>query len=201
MKRYIDKERIPGLTIEYDGYLSIIIRRLLSRDGANRHPELIPGSSVGTIWVDNPDIAEIKRNPTKSNWYVFLKKNGWSDYGENLVHIPNPSWEEAYAMAKTFTGKFISYDFPVTRDSFCDTSFIRFPKAMENILKAGFMDSLIQWESLNNLSLQATLDYPNHYDDYNSNMNVYYWEGHLDRNCLLKGKLQLHKSETETYSK
>lgn len=104
-------------------------------------------------------------------------------------------------MAKTFAGKLISYDFPVTRDSFCDTSFIRFPKAMDNILKAGFLDSLIQWESLNNLSLQATLDYPDHYDDYNSNMNVYYWEGQLDRSGLLKGKLQLHKSETETYSK
>ncbi|MCM1140242.1 MAG: hypothetical protein NC453_16875 [Muribaculum sp.] len=91
MKRYIDKERIPGLTIEYNGHLSIIIRRLLIRDEANKYPELISGSCVGTIWADNPDVAEVKRNPTKANWYVFLKKNGWSDYGENLVKIPNPS--------------------------------------------------------------------------------------------------------------
>lgn len=194
-------EIIPGLTIEYKGNLSLMVKRMLIKSGQQLLPQIISGNSVGTIWVDSPDIAEIKRNPTKSNWYVFLKKNGWSDYGGNLVHIPNPSWEEAYAMAKTFAGKHISYDFPVRRDSFCDTSFIRFPKAMDNILKAGFLDSLIQWESPNNLSLQATLDYPDHYDDYNSNMKVYYWEGHLDRNSLLKGKLQLHKSETETYSK
>lgn len=192
---------IPGLTIEYKGNLSLMVKRVLIKSGQQLLPQLISGNSVGTIWVDNPDIAEIKRNPTKSNWYIFLKKNGWSDYGENLVHIPNPSWEEAYAIAKTFAGKLISYDFPVTRDSFCDTSFLCFPKAMDKILKAGCLDSLIQWESLNSLSLQATLDYPDHYDDYNSNMNVYYWDGHLDRNGLLKGKLQLHKSETETYSK
>jgi hypothetical protein len=131
----------------------------------------------------------------------FSKKNGWSDYGENLVKIPNPSWEEAYAMAKTFSVKLVSYDLPITRDSFFETSFLCFPKAMDNILKAGYLDSLIQWESLNSLYLQASLDYPGHYDDYNSDMNIYYWEGHLDRNGILKGKLQLYKSETEIYLK
>lgn len=192
---------IPGLTIEYKSDLSIMAKRVLMTSGQNLLPQLIPGNSVGTIWEENHDIAEIKRNPTKSNWYVFLKKNGWSDYGENLVKTPNPSWEEVYAMVKTFTGKVISYDYPITKDSFCRTGFLCFPKAMDNILKAGYLDSLIQWESLNSLALQATLDYPDHYDDYNSNMNAYYWEGHLDRNGILKGKLQLHKSETETYSK
>lgn len=201
MKRYIDKERIPWLTIEYNGHLSIIIRRLLIRDGANKHPELILGSCVGTIWEGNPDVAEVKRNPTKANCYIFLKKNGWSDYGENLVKIPIPSWEEAYAMAKTFSGKLVSYDLPITRESFCETSFIRFPKAMGNILKAGYLDILIQWQSLDNLSLQPILDYPDHYDDYDPNVKVFYWEGQLDRSGLLKGKLQLQISETETYSK
>jgi hypothetical protein len=192
---------ISGLTIDYTGDLSLMIKRMLMKSGQKLLPQLIPGDSVGTIWEEDPDIAEIKRNPTKSNWYVFLKKNGWSDYGENLVKIPNPSWEEAYAMAKTFTGKFVSYDLPITRESFCETSFLCLPKAMENILKAGYLDSLIQWQSLNNLSLRATLDYPDHYDDYNSNIKVFYWESQLDRSGLLKWKLQLHKLETETYSK
>lgn len=192
---------IPGLTMVYDGDLSILVKNMLMRSGGNQHPELIPGSSDGTIWEDNPDVAEVKRNPTRANWDVFLHKYGWSNCGENaLVHIPNPSWEEAYAMAKTFTGKPVSYDFPITRDSFCEASFLCFPKAMGNILKAGYLDSLIQWGSLNSLSLQATLDYPDHYDDYDSKMKVFYWEGQLDRNGFLKGKLQLHKSETETYS-
>ena len=192
---------ISGLTIDYTGELSLMAKRMLMKSGQKLLPQLIQGDSVGTIWEEDPDIAEIKRNPTKSNWYVFLKKNGWSDYGENLVKIPNPSWEEAYAMAKTFTGKLVSYYLPITKDSFCEISFLCFPKAIDNILKAGYMDSLIQWQSLNNLSLQATLDYPDHYDDYNSNIKVFYWEGQLDRSGLLKGKLQLHKSETETYSK
>lgn len=72
---------------------------------------------------------------------------------------------------------------------------------MDNILKAGYLDSLFQWQSLNNLSLQATLDYPDHYDEYDSNVKVFYWEGQLDRSGLLKGKLQLQMSETETYLK
>lgn len=201
MRRELDIKDIPGLTIEYDGDLSLIIKNLLLKSGGNLHPELIPGSCVGTIWEDNPDVEELKRNPTKSNWYIFLKKNGWSDYGENLFHVPNPAWEEAYAMAKTFTGKLVSYDLPITRDSFCETSFLCFPKAMDNILKAGYLNSLIEWESLNSLSIQATLDYPDHYNDYGSAMKVFYWEGRLDMDGLLKGKLQLNKSETETYSK
>lgn len=72
---------------------------------------------------------------------------------------------------------------------------------MGNILKAGYLDILIQWQSLDTLSLQAILDYPDHYDDYDPNVKVFYWEGQLDRSGLLKGKLQLQISETETYSK
>ena len=90
---------ISGLTIDYTGELSLMAKRMLMKSGQKLLPQLIQGDSVGTIWEEDPDIAEIKRNPTKSNWYVFLKKNGWSDYGENLVKIPNPSWEEAYSLA------------------------------------------------------------------------------------------------------
>lgn len=201
MRREIAMNEIPGLTMGFDGDLSILVKNMLMRSGGNLHPKLVPGSSDGTIWEDNPDVAEVKRNPTRANWDVFLHKYGWSDYtGDNLVHIPNPTWEEAYAMAKTFTGRVVSYDFPVEKDSFCETSFLCFPKAMNNILKAGYLDCVIQWESLNRLSIEATLDYPDHYNDYNSNMKVFYWTGILDRNGFLKGKLQLHKSETETYS-
>lgn len=67
-------EIIPGLTIEYKGNLSLMVKRMLTKSGQQLLPQLISGNSVGTIWVDNPDIAEIKRNPTKSNWYIFLKK-------------------------------------------------------------------------------------------------------------------------------
>jgi len=103
-------------------------------------------------------------------------------------------------MAKTFTGKVVSFNLPISKDSFCETSFLCFPKAMNNILKAGYLDCNIEWESLNRLSVEATLDYPDHYDECDSNMKVFYWTGGLDRNGLLTGKLQLHKSEKETYS-
>jgi len=201
MRKEIKMNEIQGLTIEYDGELAIFVKNILLKCGANLHPELILGSSVGTIWEDNLDVAEVKRNPTRANWAVFLHKYGWSTCGcDNLVHIPNPPWEEAYAMAKTFTGKIVSYDYPINKESFCETSFLCFPKAMNNILKAGYLNAFIEWESLNCLSLEATLDYPDHYDDYDSNMKVFYWTGILDRNGFLKGKLQLNKSETETYS-
>lgn len=201
MRKEIEMNEIPGLTIEYDGDLSIVVKNMLLKCGANLHPELIPGSSVGTIWEDNPDVAELKKNPTRANWDVFLHKYGWSNCGgDDLVHIPNPSWEEAYAMAKTFTGKIVSYDYPVSKESFFETSFLCFPKAMSNILRAGYLNAVIEWESLNRLSVEATLDYPDHYDDYDSNMKVFYWTGIFDRNGFLKGKLQLNKSETETYS-
>lgn len=191
---------IPGLTIDYRSELSLVIRRILMRSGAKIHSELIPGSSIGTMFENDSDVAEVKRNPTKANWHIFLKKNGWNDFGENLAHIPNPSWEEAYAMAKTFTGKAVSFDLSVTRDSFCETSFPCFPKAMDNIIKAGYLDCLIAWESINNILLEATLNYPDHYNDYSSDMKIFYWTGVLDRNGCLKRKLQLHKSEKETYS-
>lgn len=72
MRREIDIKEIPGLTIDYDGDLSIIVKNILLKCGATLHPELIPGSSAGTIWEDNPDVDEVKRNPTKANWDVFL---------------------------------------------------------------------------------------------------------------------------------
>lgn len=168
MRREIDIKEIPGLTIDYDGDLSLIVKNILIKCGANLHPEPLPGSSAGTIWEDNPDVAEVKRNPTTANWDIFLHKYGWSNCGGNsLVHIPNPSWEETYAMAKTFTGRVVSYDYPVTKDSFCETSFLCFPKAMNNILKAGYLNAVIEWESLNCLSMEATLEYPDHYEDMN----------------------------------
>lgn len=195
------KSMIPGLTIEYDGTLTHVALMYLLGRSKTIYPEVLPGDSVGTIFENNEDVAELKRNPTCANWKIFLEKYGWNDYDDRLFRFPNPSWEEAYAMAKTFTGKVVSFNLPVNRESFCETSFLCFQKAMNNILKAGYLDCDIEWESLNRLSVEATLDYPDHYDDYDSNMKVFYWTGLLDRNGFLKGKLQLHKSETETYSK
>lgn len=99
MRREIALNEIPGLTIDYDGDLSIVMKNLLLKHGAKLYPQLIPGSSIGTIWEDNPDVAELKRNPTKANWEVFLEKHGWDELSGRLVHIPNSSWEETYAMA------------------------------------------------------------------------------------------------------
>jgi len=76
MRKEIEMNEIPGLTIEYDGDLSIVVKNTLLKCGANLHPELIPGSSAGTIWEDNPDVAEVKRNPTRANWDAFLHKYG-----------------------------------------------------------------------------------------------------------------------------
>lgn len=194
------KSMIPGLTIDYDGTITRVLATFLMGRGKTLYPELLPGESIGTIFENNDDIAELKRNPTCANWKIFLEKYGWNDYDDRLFRFPNPSWEEAYAMAKTFSGKVVSFNLPVNRESFCETSFLCFPKAMNNILKAGYLDCDIEWESLNCLSVQATLDYPEYYGDYDSNMKVFYWSGVLDRNGFLKGKLQLHKSETETYS-
>lgn len=160
---------------------------------------MLPGESIGTILENNEDIAELKRNPTCANWKIFLEKYGWNNYDDRIFCFPNPSWEEAYAMAKTFSGKVVSFNLPVSRESFGNTSFLCFPRAMKNIQKAGYLDCDIEWESLNCLSVQATLDYPEHYADYDSNMKVFYWTGVLDRNGFLNGKLQLYQSETETY--
>jgi len=38
---------------------------------ADFYPEIIPGSSIGTVFENNPDVAEIKRNPTAANCHVY----------------------------------------------------------------------------------------------------------------------------------
>ncbi len=196
----VTANEIPGLTIDCPEFLSLKKYNTLLKYGAELIPELIPGSRKGTILESNPDVAELKINPTVANWSVFLTKNDWVDFVPRLVKSGDLSWIEAYAITKTFTDRYVWYAYPVTKDSFCDTSFLHFPKAMNNILKSGYLNCDIKWESLNCLSLEATLDYPDHYGDYDTNMKVLYWSGMLDRNGFLKGKLQLHQSETETYS-
>ena len=39
-------------------------------------PYLVPGSSIGAILESDPDVHEIKKNPTYRNWHMFLDKIG-----------------------------------------------------------------------------------------------------------------------------
>lgn len=58
----------------------------------------------------------------------------------------------------------------------------------------------ISWSQTDYLDIQATLDYREHYPDHNADgMSVFYWYGQLDRNGILRGKLQLRKDDKETY--
>lgn len=52
-------------------------------------PELVPGSSQGTMLENDPDVEIVKRNPTKLNWYLFLTKKGFRDDGYRLINIDN----------------------------------------------------------------------------------------------------------------
>lgn len=83
---------------------------------------------------------------------------------------------------------------------FSEDSFMCFPKAMRHILKHGSLDCTVNWSQTDYLDLWATLDYPNHYPEQNSKgMSVFIWYGQIDRNGVLRGKLELRKSDKEKY--
>ena len=98
-------------------------------------PELVPGSSQGTMLENDTDVEIVKRNPTRLNWYLFLTKKGFRDDGDRLINIDNNDWPIRYALARTFSGKNVAYDLKVTTDMFCQESFLCFPEAMNHIIK------------------------------------------------------------------
>lgn len=165
-------------------------------------PELVPGSSKGTILEDDPDVEIVKSNPTRLNWYLFLTKKGFADIGNQLVNEDNNDWPIRYALARTFTGISVNYELKVNAGMFDTKSFLCFPKAMENILKHESIDCTINWSVTDFLDVWATLDYDWHYPGRKSDgMSVFYWYGQLDRNGVLRGKLELRKEDKQTYRK
>lgn len=163
-------------------------------------PELVPGSSQGTMLENDPDVEIVKRNPTRLNWYLFLTKKGFRDDGDRLINIDNNDWPIRYALARTFSGKNVTYDLKVTADMFCQESSLCFPEAMNHIIRHGTLDCTISWSQTDYLDVRATLNYREHYPDRDADgMSVFYWYGQLDRNGILRGKLQLRKDDKETY--
>ncbi|WP_304648814.1 hypothetical protein, partial [uncultured Duncaniella sp.] len=82
-------------------------------------PELVPGSSQGTMLENDPDVEIVRRNPTRLNWCLFLTKKDFRDDGDRLINIDNNDWPIRYALARTFSGKNVAYDLKVTADMFC----------------------------------------------------------------------------------
>ena len=80
-----------------EGHSQVLINRPLTRleefiFSKNRDvlkPELVPGSSQGTMLENAPDVEIVKRNPTRLNWYLFLTKKGFRDDGDRLINIDN----------------------------------------------------------------------------------------------------------------
>lgn len=52
-------------------------------------PELVPGSSPGTMLENDTDVEIVKQNPTRLNWYLFLTKKGFHDDSDRLINIDN----------------------------------------------------------------------------------------------------------------
>lgn len=191
-----------------EGHSQVLINRPLTRleefiFSKNRDvlkPELVSGSSQGTMLENDPDVGIVKRNPTRLNWYLFLTKKGFLDDGDRLINIDDNEWPIRYALARTFSGKNVAYDLKVTADMFCQESFLCFPEAMDHIIRHGILDCTISWSQTDYLDIQAALDYREHYPDLNADgVSVFYWYGQLDRNGILRGKLQLKKDDKETY--
>ena len=192
-----------------EGHSQVLINRPLTRleefiFSKNRDvlkPELVPGSSQGTMLENAPDVEIVKRNPTRLNWYLFLTKKGFQDDGDRLINIDNKEWPIRYALARTFSGLNVEYELKVTAEMFDGISFMCFPEAMKHILKAGYLDCTINWSQTDYLDLWATLDYPDHYPDRNADeVHLYYWYGQLDRNGILRGKLELRSDKSEKYN-
>lgn len=163
-------------------------------------PELMPGSSRGTMLENDTDVDIVKRNPTRLNWYLFLTKKGFHDDGDRLINVDNNDWPIRYALARTFSGKNVAYDLKVTADMFCRESFLCFPEAMGHIIRHGSLDCTICWSQTDYLDIRAVLDYREHYPNHDvAGMSVFYWYGQLDRNGILRGKFELIKDDKETY--
>lgn len=163
-------------------------------------PELVPGSCQGTILENDTDVEIVKRNPTRLNWHLFLTKKGFREDGDRLINIDNNDWPIRYALARTFSGKNVAYDLKVTADMFSQESFLCFPEAMDHIIRHGTLDCTINWSQTDDLDIRATLDYREHYPDRNADgMSIFYWYGQIDRNGILRGKLQLRKDDEESY--
>lgn len=186
--------------ITYDQPLSPVIKALLRKKGKKILPELVPGSSRGTILEEDIDVAIVKNNPTWHNWYLFLDKKGFTDHCDRLINVENNDWPIRYALARTFSGKNVAYDLNVTADLFSRDSFICFPKAMSHIIECGVLDCDINWSQTDYLDVRATLDYRDHYPDRDTDgISMFYWYGQLDRNGILRGKLELRKDDKQTY--
>lgn len=187
--------------IAYNGELSRFVKMSLEKHGHLMMPYLVPGSSVETILEDDMDVAIVKNNPTRYNWHLFLTKKGWNDYGDRIVNVNDNEWPIRYALAKTFSGLNVAYDLKVTAEMFDEISFMCFPEAMEHIIKAGYLDCDINWSQTDFLDVWATLDYPDHYPDRNmDNLGIFYWYGQLDRNGILRSKLELRNDKSEKYN-
>lgn len=182
--------------------LSRIMEKILEKTGNRLMPELVPGISRGTILESDMDVAIVKLNPTRRNWYLFLTKKGFIDDGERLINIHDNDWAIRYAIARSFSGVSIAYDLKVSADMFNMDSFICFPEAMAHIIKTGFLDCTVNWSRIDYLDVWATLDYIEHYPDKAAgNINVFYWHGLIDRNGILRGKLELRKDDKHTYQR
>lgn len=186
--------------ISYNGELSRIVRMSLERHGHILRPELVPGSSRGTILEDDNDVKIVKNNPTRYNWYIFLTKKGFRDDGCRLINNDHNEWPIRYALARTFSGMNVEYEMPITADMFGEDSFLCFPEAMKHIIAHDTLDCTVNWSITDYLDLWATLEYRSHYPDRNADgMRIFYWYGQLDRNGILRGKLELRKDDKETY--
>lgn len=190
---------IPSV-ITYNERLSPIIEKMLNKHGDRLMPELVPGSSRGTILENDIDVATVKNNPTRRNWFLFLAKKKFMDDGERLINIDNNDWQIRYALARSFSGKNVAYDLNVTADMFSRDSFLCFPEAMAHIIDGGVLDCTVNWSQTDYLDVWAVLDYRDHYPDRNSDgVSVFYWYGQLDRNGILRGKLELRKDDRHSY--
>ena len=173
---------------------------LFKKAGDRTMPELVPGSNLGTMLEDDSDVSIVKNNPTRRNWYLFLTKKGFIDDGDRLININNNDWPIRFALARTFSGMNIAYDLKVSAKMFSMDSFLCFPEAMAHIIKSGILDCTVNWSQTDYLDLWATLDFREHYPDRNADdVCVFYWYGQLDRNGILRGKLELRKDDKNTY--
>ena len=186
--------------VSIDRPLSRFEECLFKKVGDRIMPELVPGSNLGTMLEDDSDVSIVKSNPTRRNWYLFLTKKGFIDDSDRLININNNDWPIRYALARTFSGMNIAYDLKLSAKMFSMDSFLCFPEAMAHIIKSGILDCTVNWSQTDYLDLWATLDFSEHYPDRDADgISVFYWYGQLDRNGLLRGKLELRKDDKHTY--
>lgn len=183
------------------GFRKLMREKYIAKYGNMIMPHLVPGSCRDTILENNQLVADIKCNPTYRKWRLFLDSICWRDDGERLINLSGYSnWPMAYALAKTFTGLNVEYELGVTAEMFDYVSHMCFPEAMNHIINNGHLDCYVSWDAPDFLRLWATLDYGMHYPDKDcSGMKLFYWDGRLDRNGILIGKLELRKSDKLTY--